>query len=256
MRTGSYGKLKVDFRTDASILGGFAQLLLLDVLGNQGVMIDDFRDWKAQVKGSQISIEGNLTQAGLRQVLSVFEPPTAIVSDEESTDKKSADPKRDPANQAAYASQQYFQSVSRLLDDVRNKKDVKTIAQYGTWFSKYVLKIDRLPLVNVDSELLDYGAFVSEKMRDASMSVKGIAMNTARARGQSGAGLRLRCGATVHDGSLVRQICFAALRKSAATDRDQRRGKGAGRAVGNRNRAGDRQGHGSSPSCDDGEVQN
>jgi hypothetical protein len=141
-------------------------------------MIDDFRDWKADIKGSQISIEGNLTKSGLRQVLSVFEPPAVVVPSKESTDAESTDGKADPKDQAAYASQQYFQTVSKYLDDLRNKKNVKTIAQYGTWFNNYARKIDQLPLVHVDPELLDYGAFVSERLRDASMAVKGIGMNT------------------------------------------------------------------------------
>jgi hypothetical protein len=74
------------------------------------------------------------------------------------------------------ASQQYFKSVNDLVEDLRTKPDrseVKTFGQVGKWFGVYARKIDQLPMLNVDPELLDFGAFVSTSLRDAEASMRG-----------------------------------------------------------------------------------
>ena len=43
---------------------------------------------------------------------------------------------------------------------------------------KYARQIDRLPMLNVDGEMLDYGAYVSSRLRDSSMAVKGIGIQS------------------------------------------------------------------------------
>jgi hypothetical protein len=68
--------------------------------------------------------------------------------------------------------------VATLIDDLRKKKmssEFATFNQVGTWFERYARHIDRLPILNVDSQLLQYGKFVSDSLRDAEKSLKGIA---------------------------------------------------------------------------------
>jgi hypothetical protein len=75
------------------------------------------------------------------------------------------------------ASKQYFGQVVSLIDDLRLKRSSTEFVswnQVGTWFEKYARKIDRMPTLNVDPELLKYGAWVSSSMRDAESSLKGI----------------------------------------------------------------------------------
>ncbi len=177
----AFGKLKVDFQKDASPIASFAKPLLLEVLANNGCMVDDFQYWTAKASANQISIEGTLSGTAMRQVLSVVDAPQTDLPPAESKDEKEPTDQKGPSDQtdkALYASQQYFRSINRLLGDLRTKRDVKTIAQYGTWFNNYGRKIDRLPMLHVDPQMLDYGAFVSSQLRDAAMAIKGIGMNT------------------------------------------------------------------------------
>jgi hypothetical protein len=156
-------------------MAGYAKLLLLEVLGNNGLMVDDFQgsDWKAEINGNQVSIKGYLSKEGLRQVLSVFAPPTVSAPPEMAGSENAS-----ATDKELYATQQYFRSIDGTMESLRNKKNVKTLAQYGTWFDKYARHIDRLPMLNVDSEMLNYGGFVSEQLRDAAVAVRGIAQNT------------------------------------------------------------------------------
>ena len=54
-----------------------------------------------------------------------------------------------------------------------NTTGVKTLGQVGAWFGKYARRIDELPILNVDPELLDYGAFVASALRQAEASFRG-----------------------------------------------------------------------------------
>jgi hypothetical protein len=79
------------------------------------------------------------------------------------------------------ASQQYFKSVADLVDDLREKPSTgqtKSIHQYGTWFSRYADKIDKLPILNVDPVLLDYGLYVSTSFRNASETIRSAGGRT------------------------------------------------------------------------------
>ena len=167
------GSLKAEFATDAGAMKGFAKLLFMEVLGKNGLMVDDFQDWEPKVMGREVRITGKLYADGLRQVLSILQPPTTSAPPQLADSDNASE-----TDKALYATQHYFKAVSGTLDSLRNKKNVKTLAQYGTWFDKYARHIDRLPMLNVDSDMLNYGAFVSEQLRDAAVSVRGIAQNT------------------------------------------------------------------------------
>ena len=164
----------MDFEKDATILGDFAKPLLLESLARQGAMIEEFRDWQVKINGTQIQIGGTLYESGMRRIMSILDAPPSLQtaaqesmgSDEESKKKL-----------MALATKQYFQSVVSLLDDLRGKRkseDFVTWGQVGLWFEKYARKIDRMPILNVDPEMLDFGAFVADSLRQAEDAMKGI----------------------------------------------------------------------------------
>lgn len=174
IRESRYGAIKVDFAKDATILGDFAKPLLLEILTRQGAMVEELRDWQLKIDGTQIQIGGTLYESGMRRIMSILDaPPSLQAAAQESpgTDEESKE------RMAALATQQYFKSVVSLVDDLRGKRqseDFVTWGQVGMWFEKYARKIDRLPLLNVDPEMLDYGAFVADSFRQSENAMKGI----------------------------------------------------------------------------------
>ena len=170
-----YGKLKIDFGQDVSKIADYAKPMLLEILANRSAMIDDFNEWKAVVKGRQISIEGYLSATGMRQIFSVVDAPShSMAADEAGAEEgKSA---IDVSGKAG-ASLQHFQSVEQLLNDLRQKK-AATIGQRGVWLNNYARYIGRLPVLNVDEDLLNYSSYVSEQMRNAGSAVQGIGIRT------------------------------------------------------------------------------
>jgi hypothetical protein len=176
IREKPYGSIKVDFGEDASMLQDFAKPLLLEILANRGAMIEDIENWGSKVEGNTVTLGGYLTESGLRRVMSLLESPINFAH-------ASAGEEQDPAEadqaKMAQASKAYFDSIMSLFDDLQGRKGTAThLNIYGVWFDKYAKKVDQLPLLNVDPDLLNYGQFVAEQLRNASMAIKGIGMRS------------------------------------------------------------------------------
>ena len=115
-----YGVLKIDFDRDASVLADVAKPLLLEILGEAGASIDEFADWKVKVTGKRITLEGVLTQSGLRRLFSFLEIDSTAVDAPEAK-AASSDDAMEPSVDA-YTSLQYFQSVARYLNDLKQER--------------------------------------------------------------------------------------------------------------------------------------
>ena len=171
------GKIVVDFRGDASFTQGYAKPLLLQVMANQGASIADLEGWTAQAKQSQISLAGTFSKDGLRRLLSVVDSPapaqtTAVLAPEQVSPG-------DLPKLRAQASLDHFHAVTAMANDL--KKDMKGLANLASsalFFDKYAKRIERLPILNVDEELLNYSAFVADQLRNASGSVRGMGIRS------------------------------------------------------------------------------
>jgi hypothetical protein len=160
------GSLQVDFDASPEILEKSAKELVLNTLNNFGAGLDDLESWQARVQSNAILMEGELTKAGMRKIFSLLELPSAKFSA-----LKGEEPAPDDKETVAQASQRYYQSVSTLLDDIRNEFKTNRDArrtQAPVYMERYGRMIDRLPILNVDEELLAFGASVSETLRSMS----------------------------------------------------------------------------------------
>jgi hypothetical protein len=72
------GSVKVDFGSDVSVLGDAAKPLLLEVLGNRGMMIDELHDWEVQSNEKSIRLIGKLEASGLRRIMSLIPVPPPL----------------------------------------------------------------------------------------------------------------------------------------------------------------------------------
>jgi hypothetical protein len=171
--------LAVDFRDPVPFSPDQAKALVLEVLAEKGMSISDIESWKASVseKRTFITIQGYLSDSGLRRVLSVIdshapeEPQTAQPEQPEQPEQP-ASPGEHPSKVIA-SSVKYFQTIDTLLSDL--KQDMKKVANINgiaVWFDRYADKIDRMPILNVDKDLVNFGAYVATQLRGASGSVR------------------------------------------------------------------------------------
>lgn len=150
------GSLTVDFAKPATALQPILSKLVDAVLEHVGATSDEVQQWKWSVSGNRILGAGPISPGGVRRLLSILDPPalTHVISASETpTDDK-----------MAKTSQKYCKSVRVLLDDLQ-KELKKTKDNHALWFERYARKVDDLPKLNVDGDLLDYSAKVSNSLR-------------------------------------------------------------------------------------------
>jgi len=171
------GKLRIDFARDPTAMADFAKPLILEKLADLGAAIDDFQDWTVEVKDNTIYFGGTLSVDGLRRILSIVEPPAPpLEAPETQPTARSPGEQLDPK---AQPSLRHFQAVQSLVDDVRrlkggsSGKTIGSMSDYAFWLEKYARKIDELPILNVDGDLLDYSAQVAGMFRAVAGNYRG-----------------------------------------------------------------------------------
>ncbi|NQT14903.1 MAG: hypothetical protein HQ582_19265, partial [Planctomycetes bacterium] len=166
-----FGKVVVDFGDDTSMMATFAKPLLLQVLADAGATIGDLAEWKSAAQGNTVSLEGHFSADGLRRVLSVVESPApAGTGAKKGGEIVTSD---DPEEMKKQKSLEHFHAVGGMLNDLkRDMKDIPTLSASQLWFDKYARRIERLPILNVDEDLLDYSAYIAQSLRACTGAVK------------------------------------------------------------------------------------
>jgi hypothetical protein len=182
----STGMMVVDIDSDATSLLPIAKPFLIQALSDSGALINDFQSWTAKTKKNEISIAGSFSMSGLRRLMSVVESP--FNDDMPSAKGTSVSPGDLPALQAK-KSREYFRNVVGMSNDLKDDmKNAKNLASTSVFCEKYAKRIDKLPILNVDEELLKYSAFVADQLRQSSMSVKTMGIQTGVRSAQVTAG--------------------------------------------------------------------
>lgn len=150
---------RIDFGVPVTLKPDVAKSLIMMSLENMELSLPGTEQWSCQVKGQVITLTGELDNDGLRRVFSLMELPTSKFSSlkEEDIDDHSA-------ATMAKCSKAYFQSIDSLLTDLRKRTKSNTGGDSG-WTERYASKIDRLPVLHVDEDLLTYGEKVTETLR-------------------------------------------------------------------------------------------
>ena len=182
-----YGRVKVEFSQDTSMLEPFGKELMLEILSSTGSMIDDFNDWTFRVEGNQAYIAGKISAGGIRRLGALIEPPSLDAAEVE---YEASDYEDSGMSIEAYATQQNFQAMTELVDDLIGKRrTASTSGQAAMWYERYARKIDKLPLANVDDALIDLNARVSQNLRAAATAKKNANARAGVVRKQSQTGM-------------------------------------------------------------------
>jgi hypothetical protein len=167
-----HGKLTLEFAKSVGSIEELIKPLILEMMADRSASIDDMGEWKASGAYTSYSLEGKLTTKGLRQVMSLIQVPVARFQGQVVTSGPGADPK-------AASSLAYFKAINTLLDELEEKQGAKkqSFQKVGLWHQKYAEKIDQLPILNVDEELLNWGVKVSSMLRGLASSFAGIELS-------------------------------------------------------------------------------
>ena len=186
------GGIRIDFAESAAPLKPVAKALLLDTLENAGMMLDDeIKNWAVAIEARAVTLKGRLGTAGLRKLTDLIPFPADTVDIKGSEAKSSgAAPgpaaTQSPEDSKAATSKKYYNRVSQILDQLRT--DVKASGSAKLWrrfVDKAAAEVDRLPVLDVDGELLAYGTAVSSILRNAEISPRTPASTPRTVRRRS-----------------------------------------------------------------------
>lgn len=163
------GTLKIDFAGDVSNLSDIADAVIREALQEQGLYLPDFDGFKTQVRGSSVFFEGTMTEAGLRQAMTLLnatQPSVHSVVDS---------PGEQSMDSPAAVSKRYFNGVTGLIDDLRRQmRRLQNSREFAHWYEHTARRIDQLPVVGVDDELVNFGGTTADKLRALAQSVRGV----------------------------------------------------------------------------------
>ncbi len=160
------GKVQIDFGQSVKPLGMFAKPLVLEALDRFDCHLGELDKWSFSLEDKAIVLTGELTNEGLRRVGSLLEIPSTKFSD-----LKDVKPVEAGTPDYVKTSQAYYKSVASLIDGLRKTlKDERD--NHAVWMERYGRKVDALPILNVDEDLLGWGAQVAETFRAMSLAEK------------------------------------------------------------------------------------
>lgn len=171
------GVLEVTFEKNASIMAPFAKPLLLEVFAGAGAYLEEMAEWDLAVEGSTVVLSGPLRDSGLRRLGSLMDVPSAP---ELSTTGQGDSEEAPTPQDTATASQQYFKAVKGYIDDIGRAERAEKLDDAVVWIERYARKIEGLPIVNVDEELLEYSAYVSAMLQDCVVRVKDVSLRSRK----------------------------------------------------------------------------
>lgn len=176
----------VEFAGSTAPLKDFAKPMILQALGGFGAAIEGLDTWKVAVKGNSITLSGKLPTEGLRQLFSIVDPPSPLPTDDSDDDESEtsktaqASDKSDAAVVAA--SKSYYAAITKITENVGKKIRGSTAPTEGAkWVAADARRIGRLPIMNVDPDLVAWGTDVTMQLNELASAV-GIGGFQVRSR--------------------------------------------------------------------------
>ncbi|MBX3418440.1 MAG: hypothetical protein KF851_12620 [Pirellulaceae bacterium] len=168
IRDGITGALRIDFADGTSGINLVSKKFILEALANNGVMINDFLDWEITTEGTRAVFSGPMTTSGIRKISSLINQPIRAQFADSPGGQQAQ-----PASMGK-STRQYFDTIDlyfRELDEFLRGPRHTNARAYARWFDKYANKIDGLSVRNVDPQMVEFGANISEGFRDVSQGL-------------------------------------------------------------------------------------
>lgn len=179
------GHIVFDFKEDISVLQDYAKPLVMEILNDHGLVLKDFDNWGVSISGNQALMSGALSDTGLSLIVSLLEMPLPAQTPHVTSTDAGDQVEELPMPQAT---QQFFKSMTNLLQPVFDHP------QSATWMEKTSRRISRLPVLNVDPDLLDCSRQVIDLLSQGSeaMTDSIYQANTRMAKIQPDSGYYVR----------------------------------------------------------------
>ncbi len=148
----------VQVASDGEWLGKIAKAVIPEILDRAGVSLPEIDNWTVTAEPKRLTLSGEMSVDSMRDLLSIMGILTAT---------KPVKVSDDPAV-IAKTSRTFYRTICAALDSYPKTGSYDRI---NTWVKRESAKIERLPLVNVDPELVGWSAEVTKRMREVMMAL-------------------------------------------------------------------------------------
>lgn len=174
------GFLRLDLTGSTAPLKRVAKPLLIEAMQGIGAELDDLRDWRVKIEEKTITLQGPLSTDGARRLGSLLELDLALSSKQDavaSTPGQPVSPNASPGSNTVSLEEtkKYYNALLALIDDLEKDK-AKSQRTMALWTDRYATKIDRMPILGVDPDLLDFSKKVSITFRNLALTAQGSSL--------------------------------------------------------------------------------
>jgi hypothetical protein len=180
-------QIAFDFAEDVGQVGPLVRRIFLSMLDDMGASLEELEGAQLSASGRSIVLSTELSNESLSRVMSLIIAPqpsgsSAPAAAQETTvsppapqTEESVGSRRSGVDIAA--SQAYFRSIDRFLDDLRRAgRNPSRYARTSAWHDRFADRIERLPVAGVDPQLVDYGLRIARNLRGLAASLRGQAV--------------------------------------------------------------------------------
>jgi hypothetical protein len=179
--------ISLEFGSSPDFLLPVAKDFFVEVLDRNQSSIPEASNWTPSVDGNVLAFRGKISPGTLDDLLGIFTAQQLhnrlAKSESESSTSSSSE------QTGLAASKNYFNKVTDIIDRVRSYSAHGT-GDRAQWNARLANRIDELPTLNVDSDLIDFGVRVSSGLRGnvVAMQKANITAGTAKVVNDGGYG--------------------------------------------------------------------
>ncbi len=174
--------LSVQFGESPAEFAPHAAAVLNEVLNHNGTAAPEVASWRTKVDGNSLIFQGPISANSLDGVLNIF----SLQSYAAQVVKEASQPAatgQGGDSRTLTATKTYFDSVKSLIDRVRNY-DAKTTGYRAKWDEQQARRIDELPTLQVDPQMIDYGTNVASVLRGNGVAIQTGSVDTSQVHGR------------------------------------------------------------------------
>lgn len=161
--------LAVEFGSSPESLTPFATVALNEILNSSGTTAPEVLDWKVKVDGNKLEFQGAISEDSLNGLVGIL----SIQGHAEQAVQAVAVQERGVRGPSVYESKAYFDRMLKLIERVE-KYEAQTTGYRVKWNEINAKRMDELPTLGVDPEMVAFGTAVATALRNNALAIRGV----------------------------------------------------------------------------------
>jgi hypothetical protein len=184
--------VSIDFSSAPTELVSIAKPFFGEVLSARGIQLDQYEQWNVTSanEGRTLQFAGPIAAEALDDLLGMFtvhRASSGVAKADKPIDTTASTPNATSPSVIADNTKEYFKKVVSIIHRVRDYSANNT-GERAQWNSNMANRIDQIPTLDIDPQMVMYGAEVAKSLRSNSMSMQLVNIAQGAAAVASDAG--------------------------------------------------------------------